>query len=93
MDGLYQLLKIVNIENYGLFVNIKENVNALCHISKLQKKPEQYHLGDYIGGKEIESGIEGKHSAMECPMREKNELFEEYVTSLFRGRSYKRVCC
>lgn len=26
MDGLYQLLKIVNIENYGLFVNIKENV-------------------------------------------------------------------
>lgn len=77
MKETYELLEIVNVEKYGVFVKIRENTNALCHITKLQKRIEQYQVGDYIWGRKIESNVEGKYSVMECP--KKNKLFEEYI--------------
>lgn len=75
----YELMKIVNVERYGIFVNLRKDVNALCHLSRLKKGIKQYHVGDYIWGKEIKSDIEGKFSVMECGQVEKNALFEEYI--------------
>ncbi len=85
MKEMYELLKIVDVEKYGIFVKIGENKTALCHSTKLQKKIEQYQVGNYIWGKEIESEVEGKYSVTECPSIEKNALFEEYIAMHSEG--------
>lgn len=85
MKECYELLKIVNIEKFGVFVKIGENTNALCHSSKLQKKLEQYQIGDYIWGKEIESEVDGKHCVMECPQTEASTSFDEYISMHSEG--------
>ena len=89
MKECYELLKIVNIEKFGVFVKIGENTNALCHSSKLQKKLEQYQIGDYIWGKEIESEVDGKHCVMECPQTEASTSFDEYISMHSEGDAVK----
>lgn len=80
MKETYELLRIVNIEKYGVFVKIRDNTNALCHSTKLQRKLDKYQIGDYIWCKEIDSGVEGKYSVIECQSKDSNELFDEFVT-------------
>lgn len=89
MNDTYRLMKISRVENYGVFVKLEGNIQALCHSSKLKRKIDKYNVGDYIWGREIKNISEGKHNIEECPYKEKEEAFEEFVTLHSEGEIIK----
>lgn len=79
MNMKYELVQVVNIQSYGIFVKNSDNVSALGHYTKLQKNIKQYKKGDYIWGSILKSDTEGKYDFLECAFCKKEELFEEFI--------------
>lgn len=81
----YQLVRIVNVEDFGVFVKFDgETENRLCYQKNLKNEISKYHKNDYIWCKDGGQNQKGK-LAIEYKHVEKHNMYNEFKKIFSKG--------
>ncbi len=81
----YQLVRIANVEEFGVFVKFDgETKNRLCYQKNLKNVISEYHKNDYIWCKDGGQNEKGK-LAIEYRHVEKHNMYDEFKKIFSKG--------
>lgn len=81
----YQLVRIINVEEFGVFVKFDgETENRLCYQKNLKNAISEYHKNDYIWCKDGGKNQKGK-LAIEYKHVEKHNMYNEFKKIFSKG--------